>query len=704
MKKLRTGLLLLAILLSCSGALAQSDGYDTSTVFYDGDFVLSVAYAGGMVYTLRDSGLYSLAADGSEARIAPAYDFMGRIDILLSDGQALYGRSLFGPLPLVLLVDGAGQYANRSLLGQQGNEQRLTGQAAIRDGAFYTFSSSGSDPLITIYRLDTGETTSLSLPGITHFDVMADGQLIALRQEIRWPDVINSLIRLDPWTGESTPWAKVDSSQRLQRLMYDSSTKTAYLFGETQILSVKEGGSAQAADGFIRGDLMSAALLDHGAALVVDGILVIRNFADAGSATARRLTILEANGRGEDYRGFIEAHPQIDLQFAGSLNQSPDERFSQDMITRNDDIDVYILSDLNLLRQIKEKGYYVDMAADAEIKGLVDDMYVPFSSAITMQGKIIAFPKQAFLETLCYHKESFQTHGLTPPSTYEEYFDFCINWLSNYVDDYPDIILNPFTNNLSLETLFTHYADERARGGEPLRYNTGNMARLVEKYLALREAWEAGGDDGRSGTSLFYNYAIPLLGDDDAYAYLPLRFDRDAQPLISPGKDELEYFVINSYGKNPQDALAFVAASESQRLEVQTALLYQSIDWPMESAYFKSERATQERKLDSLEAMLEKAEPWARREVEAQIKQHKLMMEGFESTSRWAVSQSALDVYKYLAGLVYINDFNPVMTLYTSTPDFFDGAKTLSIPLFLEILDSKINLILLENGIKEIYR
>ena len=74
-------------------------------------------------------------------------------------------------------------------------------------------------------------------------------------------------------------------------------------------------------------------------------------------------------------------------------------------------------------------------------------------------------------------------------------------------------------------------------------------------------------------------------------------------------------------------------------------------------------------------------------------------MEEFEETSRWAVSQSALDTYAQLTDLVYINEFNPVVKLFEDTPDFFDSAQAISIPRFLESMDSKINLILLENEV-----
>ena len=694
MKKLFSILLLLSAMLSCSVTQAQGSVYETGTTFYEGDYAVSVAYAGGILYALRDSGLYILSAKGSEEKVAPAEDFAGKALTLLSDGRAVYGRD---SLSLALLVDETGQYINRVLLTAEDDDTRLSGRMAIEDGTIYTLSPSGSDAVINSCSLDTFEWSSMNLPGLTDFDLMEDGRIIGLKQEIRWPELMTTLVSIDPATGESLPWAEVDPSRRYDRLIYRRDTDMALLISDAEILSVSQGGPLNRLDGFIRGDLMAAAPLDEGLALIVDGILVIRNFADDQT---RRLSVLDQYGRGEDYRSFIENNPMVDLQFISSLNISPNERFAQDMITRNGDIDVYILSDINLLRQIKEKAYYVDMAGNTDIKALVDDMYKPFRSVFTKEQTIVAFPKQSFIEVLCYHKESFESLGLTPPATYEEYMDFCLLWLSDYAEDHPELTLNPFANRLSDETLFERYADEKARNGEALRFNTEDMARLIGKYLELRNAWESSGDDGRGAIPMFYGYDIPLRGKDDAYVYLPLSFDKGSQALIGPAKNEFYYFVINPYGQNSGDALAFAAASESQRLEVQKALLYQKIDEPMESAYFKAERAWQEQALQTLESMADKAEPIARRDIEAQIEQHKIMMEDFEATSRWAFTQSALDTYKGLADLVYINEFNPVVNLFADTPDLFDSVEALSIPRFLETLDSKINLILLENDMR----
>ncbi len=94
-------LLLLAVILPCAVAQAREGGYETRTVFYEDDYAMSAANAGGRLYVLRESGLYALSVKGSEEKIAPAEDFMGKIWGLLSDGQALYGR---GSSSLTLLT------------------------------------------------------------------------------------------------------------------------------------------------------------------------------------------------------------------------------------------------------------------------------------------------------------------------------------------------------------------------------------------------------------------------------------------------------------------------------------------------------------------------------------------------------------------------------------------------------------------------
>lgn len=700
MKRIFSGLLAFIVLLACGCVGAQGNVYENRNVFYDDDPIMFAASAGGMLYILRDSGIYAVAPDGTETCVAQADAFGKRIDAFLSDGQSLYGLALDGAMSLTLLTDGSGNFANRLLFETDDYPGVFPQNPVVKNGKLYFMYADGAETPVAIRELATGKSQTVRLAGVRCFDVMADGRLIAMKQETRWPDVITSLIAVTPETGEAALWAEADTTQVLNRLAYDSATETAYLFSRSDIFAGHEGGALTRVDGFIAGDVISAALLASGAALVVDGTLVIRNFDAANSENARRLTILEPYGRGETYRSFLEANPNVDLLFAGPGDQTSEEKFVQDMTTHNTDIDIYILSDTNLLKNIKEKGYFVDMAQNPEIQMLVGQMYTPFRNALTMGTQIVAFPRETFFEMLCYHKATFEAIGITPPDTYEAYFDFCLEWLNSYAEAYPDITLNPFANSLSLQTLLTRYADERSRSGESLQYRTETMTRVIEKYQSVKKAMADQNNDASSGTPLFYNYFIPILGDEDEYAYLPLTFEKDAQTAISPQEGDFSYFVINPYAQNPKDALAFVAAFDEHRTEAETALLYQSADSAIESKTYKSEYARLQKELDALETWFATAEPDMRSDLEAQIKAQKERMAAYEKANRWAVSQSAITLYKAYADCLYISDFNPLASLRAGDENLFNEEEDISAAALLSALDSKISMILSEEGVR----
>lgn len=698
MQKILSIILILVLLLFCAGAAAQDGAYENRVVFYDDDYLSAVASANGALYTMRQSGLYAVAGDGAETCVAAADAMNASIDILLSDGSAVYGFVSYGKVSLILLIDEKGAFVNRTVFETDAYQDAYTQNPIVADGKLYFRIVYGDKTNVAIYTLATGESKTVPLKdSVQCFDVMADGRLIVLERETRWPDVTVSLNAVSLETGESVLWAGVDRMQYLSCLTYDRTSETAYLFGRSDLFAAKEGGMLAPVDGYIAGDVMSAALLPSGAALMVDGILVIRKFAEGKDAS--RITVLDPYGRGEGYRSFLESNPRVDLQFATATEQTSEEKFVQDMISRNTDIDIYILSDLNLLKSIKNKGYFVDMAQSPEIQTLASQMYAPFRDALTEQGQIVAFPKEAFLDMLCYRRETFDELGVAPPKTYEAYFDFCLEWLGTYSEAYPDITLNPFAYNISLETLLARYADELARDGKPIAYRTEGMARVIEKYRAVEKAMADCTSSAYSYTYLFYDYFIPLLDETSDFAYLTLAFE-EGNAAIGPSDGDFTYFVINPYGKNQQDALAFIAAYDANRSEIEKALLYETVDSAIESTYYLSECAIMQRNLDALEAALAKAEPDMVADLTAQIAEQKEQMASFEQTSRWAITEGALALYKAHTNSLYLSDFNPLTVLIGGNPNLLAEAENGEIASFLASLDSKIDMLLLENGMK----
>ena len=75
-------------------------------------------------------------------------------------------------------------------------------------------------------------------------------------------------------------------------------------------------------------------------------------------------------------------------------------------------------------------------------------------------------------------------------------------------------------------------------------------------------------------------------------------------------------------------------------------------------------------------------------------------MAEFEQASRWAVSQGAITLYKAYADSLYISGFNPLTSLQEGEQSLFNEEETLDVDSLLAELDSKIGMMMLEEGMQ----
>lgn len=698
MKKSLCFALSLVLALLCICSLAQAEAYPSQNLFFDDDLVYYNASANGMLYLSCDSGICRLNADGVSTCVIPASELPMRIDSLLSDGHALYSLCMDNPITLTLLLDETGEKALRPILTIENEQGMWVNNPVVQNGKLHFLCQEGSQTTLQIHPLDGSSATSMTVQDISCFDVMPDGRLLALRREVRFPDTVLSLVTIQPDTKEMLLWASLDTTDRISHVFYDAEKETAYLLGKGAVYTARENASLAPCDSFLSGDVISAALLPSGMSMVVDGMLIIRDFTPENQAARQQLRILCDSDRGENYRAFLEAHPEVDLAFVSPTEPSCDEQFVQDMLLKNDRADIYVLSDLNLLEILKKKKYYVDMAADETISSLVQQMYPAFRSAWMDGERIAAFPKETFMELLAYHRPTFETLGIAPPATYDAYFDFCLAWYDQYADACPDMALSPLVGNLTLEGLLSRYADEQMRLGTVPTFHTDAMVQLVKKFLAVEKLAADNPTDWRSGTPVFSTYDLPILDSENDYGYLPLAFSAENQPTICPQAGDVSFFVVNPYSPHAEMALALIATCDAQRTEMETALLYQSIHEAIESKLFASEYARMQSRLEALKAQLEAASPEAQRDLADQVAEQERFMDDYAQTSRWAISKEALTCYEPLSELIFLNGGNPIHLLSGSMPVLPEGAGDQAIASFLDAVDQKVRMVLMEQN------
>ena len=683
-------ILMLALCIICS---ALGETYPARNIFFDEESISYVAASGGKLYALLGSSLVRMEPDGSLVSLGQIAS-EGWISALAAHGETLYAldQAEDGWRTLCLPVTGNG-LDTASVLPLALPEGAWISQVRADAGTLWLLCSAGAEQQLFAWPLDGGAEQSWTVKNVQDFDLQGDGRVMLLRQEQSMTGRTYSLYAFDPATGQETTWATWEEASG-NRLAYDAAKRIAYLFGRESVYTVQEQGTPAYLDGFLAGGVVSVALLENGAALVVDNMLTVRDFTQE---SAQRLRVMCDHGRGEEYRAFVEANPQIDLQFVSPTLDSCEEQFTQDMLLKNGHADVYILEDLSVLTSIKEKGYFVDMGQNADLAALAEQMYPAFQSLFCEGEAVAAFPKDVFLEVLCYHKPTFEALGMEPPATYQEYFDFCLAWMEELGEAYPDVALRPFANGLDLETLLTRYANEQMRQGTEPTFAVPEMVALMEQYFAVVDA-DARAED-INGTALFASYTLPLWGAEDAYGYLPLSFGGEA--TLSPAEGDVSYFVINPYGENALAAMEFVDAYNEKRAEVGQALLFSSINQPLERVLFASEYAAMEKRLAELEASLAEAEPAAQRDIEVQISEQKTRMHTLATEERWAVTQEALATYQDLSGLIWLNPSNAMPRLWDDLPQLEADASPQRITAFLETLDQRWQMLRLEDGVSQ---
>ena len=702
MRKLLT-LLLAASLIFTLGMSAAFAGEGTAAesakevaggnkvVFFgEDDYLSRLTVAGGKLYLLFSSGLYEFTPEGN--KLITDDENVTLADFLISGDGKLYAISAMENLTLREVVLGE-KASVKEILTTDNYDELYSISPVIKDGFFY-FNISRSE--IIKLNMATGETKSLNVGVFTYFDVMEDGKLIILREA----DSERRLDVYNPDTGENTLFGKVAPDVYIGYMLYDSSKDSALLLGLGNIYEAKNGEEAKVIDHYLQGDVMSAALYKDGVALLSDDTLIIRDF--TAPKSDKSLTLLNKLGRGYEWRDFIVNNPHTELNLISAINTSSEERFINDMITKSDTVDVYILKDTNLLSAIKNKGYFKDLAENEKLKAQYADMYPAYKNAFGTGDKIAAFPKECFIETLCYNKQTFEEFNLTVPETYDEFFDLCINWLENPPENSENYIMDPFMSGfgVSLENMFITYCAEMVRNNRAIDFSSEDMYRLMEKYRKTEELHEVDTDYDSDKKHMFYTYALSILDENSDYGYIPLKFYKeDTAAILSPMSEfsGLEYFVVNPYSKNAEDAYKLILSYDGKRETPSKAVLYTSVVGPIENPYYKEHMEKFNIRLEELKQSLEKADEFEKQDAQNNLDDFVEYMSHYERTAKWELSTSASEIYRDMADMIYIEKYNPFQALIISEPELMQGAETMPIDMLLSSIDSKIKLLQTES-------
>lgn len=677
---------------------AETVDYTSGNIPCNEDDVYALTCCDGLLYGLFESGLYRVESSGEKTLVAAAAELFPGIEALLSDDHSVYAAAAReGQVILVQLVNADGTYVNQSVLAVEleSEDDVDLSQSVLRNGFLY-YPIRGSQPAVIRMPLSGEVGTPVFIDNLVCFDVTEDGEILAQTRESSWPEDTVLLQTISPETGEAETWADVGKAGYAFDMAY-ADADTVYLMTQREIYKVqKDGELAETGIAFTQ-DVVDFCLLPQGLAATSGGMLKICSFNETAEEKLS-LSICGLYADDEYFTAFYEAHPTWEIRPVDTDGEETEARFIRDVLTQTPDVDIYIMHDLNLLSDIKAKGYYADLSASEVIREKAGRMYAPFVKTLMDGDKIAAFPHPYYvmIAALNYNRTLFDRLQLTVPTTWEEYFDFCIDWKENYEDANRDISVNPFMHELSLVTLLEHFDDEMTRDGIPADYQSEMLGNVLRKYLRVKELYP---EEDYSGTQLFYDYDLNLAQDDSfEFGALPLTFRKDAEPIYTPLEGDVWYFVVNPYGTHVQEAIECVAAARDASRNSDPYVYTEIPDLPLENVFYEEGLEMYREQLEQLEARKAGADddPDILLEVNEKIDALTKEMQSYADNNRYWFTEEDMGPFREIVNHVYFSDFNPVKEIYANDPEFFENITEENFQGFLQAMDSKVKMSRLE--------
>lgn len=689
---------------SCEASLGEKNNYNPQTIVLENGGISSLAAVNEILYVLTAEGLFKLTIEKGEyktvllnADINSAWNpgSLPGVDILLQSKGKLYALNSDNMKLYELIITGDA-VEQVFILQIEHLQQSSIDEVFISDAGEIVFLING---VIYQINMQTKVETTLDGESLVNMAPYKNGLYIALEtRRVEWK-LNYCLITLNTLTGTREIIKDLGPDTRFYSMAYSEALDEVFLADRNKIYSFNYVENLRESGFFVQGDSGKLVLIndDYGAVAVDEKFIAITNIASGSKSAQSKIMLLDPVGRGDEYIPFIQTYSNIQIIFANNNHFTSEEYFIQQVLSQGAQVDIYVLTDQNLLNTIKEKGYAVDLAKNETIKKAIEDMYPPFRQAFSNDQGIYALPKRLFLPILSYNKMIFHQLGTTAPTTYHEYFDFCIVWLEEYAWQYPEYRLNAFENGMDIWSLMKKYADEMEKNNKEIHFNTSFLSALLDKYLKVEELLQNNKQTGE--LNLFGLTDLPSQG---SFAYLPLTFEKTNEFCIDISSNDFFYYIINPYSENKEEALLFLENYIQNIEDVYVkALLFSSNNEPVENKEYEKNLVKMEEELESLNRLMEEEEAENKKIILSAIETKENVISQYKKSGQWLLTKEELELYNQYAGNIFINPFNPVIEIQKEYPSLFnDMVVNLNQhpSKFLEELDRKTQMMFHENN------
>ncbi len=687
----------------------------------------SLAVAGETLYIATSKQLYDWRAGEKEPVPVPG-EISGGL-MLLGQGDQLYGLDTSNGRLLALTVE-EGQVYPRERIALDWEimqteafpYRKLIHGAAMTPSSVYLLVEGENDPWardLYAFSLDTGKAALLPLTNVQAIaPYTGDGIVYAAYAPMEfWGG--SKLFTYDPAPGKSAMLLALPDA-RVEALAYDTASNVLYMEGDGKVFAWtygKEAAIVSYVPASFSGNHFAGLLPPAHYVSLIDGKGVYIRSVEASQGKSRALHVGGDMWGSDMNPAFEEAYPNIPAVHDGFL----DREVSTARIISGTGSDLYILNaSSDLFAAIRDKGYAMELSGNAFLKAAAERMYPSFASHLyNDDGDLIAFPYepvQPYGMHYAYNPDVLKRLGISKaPRTVEEMIDLYAAWAEHEEWAEEGFMLKKNTLNLRwelLQLILSTYVTTYEAQGKALTFDTPLFRFLLKRWEAAGPGLNALKPPGDSTgaveitpeyldhllleehTPLFRESHDPYTG---RFTVMPLALEEEAEPVIL---STMMVFVINSASPNADLAMAYIETYARHMEAAANVQYYLDQNDPVENPQYEKSLAWHTDVRKELTEKLEFASPEDKKTLEAQLKEHDLILTEEIEKYRWDITAQNIAEYHALVPYIQINTWTDVTmagdTMETSMllKRYFDGQMDME--QFIDQYERLVKMILAE--------
>lgn len=561
-----------------------------------------------------------------------------------------------------------------------------------------------------------------------------DGKFFALQmdynREYKEGEVIAPVLgTIDTESGEFTEIGKMPSDN-LGYFVYDANTALIYCLGGGIVYAISPKDASATKVNYVSGAYGNSTSL---------GMMLGNNYAiysslnsfsnlfirstDPSQMPESALTIAGGWADNASIKA-SKAIGNVPLVFPETYYSTAEE-IVQSMTGSQSVVDIYVLSTAYTgLSSLLDKGYAYDLSGNAGAVDFVSSLYPIYKNYLMRDGKVLGLPMSSYtgsVQAFSYNPVALEAAGMTTadlPTTWEELFDFIIDWCDNRADANPEYspIVETYTEDEVTGKLITAYVDYYQSAGKVLDFDTDLFRTLIQKKetayqklvakgLNYEINWDEFSDGGDYPTARFVPIILMSQTNllqiyNDYYTQAStvamdvsmVKGEKPAYPM------SMQVMIVNPASPNKELAAKFLAAYAENLKGEERYTLTPENNVPIENPYYESNRKWYTDYIANLQEQLKTASDddtvWIQQDIEYFTD---YLANDYEK-SRYQVSEESIAKFQSDMSMAYLAEESIVY----SSDDFYSymsqyNSKTITLDEFIQKINQKIKMSLMED-------